>query len=137
METEIIKLGSLDSEIRLNFVRSSGPGGQNVNKVSSKAELRFNVSISAFLNEEQKIILLSKLKLKINDEGDLILTCQTSRSQLENKELVIVKFYNLLNKALKPVKPRKATRPTRASKEKRLEEKRVVSEKKERRRDLF
>lgn len=137
MEEEIIKFGSLDTEINLSFVRSSGPGGQNVNKVNSKAELRFSVIGSLILKEEFKDKILLKLKHKINDAGEIILVCQTSRSQLDNKGTVILKFYNLLNKALKPVKPRKATRPSRASKEKRLEDKRVVSEKKERRKDLF
>ena len=95
--------------------RSSGPGGQNVNKVSSKVELRFNITVSAFLSEDEKVILCSKLVNKINKMGELVLIAQTDRSQLKNKEKVIEKFYLLLEKALTPQKKRFRTKPTRAS----------------------
>lgn len=137
MDDEFVKFGSLDSELILNSVRSSGPGGQNVNKVNSKVELRFDVLNSSILSAQQRMILLDKLRAKISDDGILIITCQVSRSQLENKELVLSKFYILINKSLKPVKTRIATKPTKASKEKRLEDKRVVAKKKERRRELY
>ncbi len=136
MEDEIIKSGLLDSELNFSFMRSSGPGGQNVNKVNSKVELRFDIANSSILNEQFKLALLDKLKTKISEDNILILKCQISRSQLENKELVIIKFYTLINKALKPKKFRAKTNPTKASKEKRLQLKREVSEKKERRRDV-
>ncbi len=136
MEDEIIKTGTLDAELDFSFVRSSGPGGQNVNKVNSKAELRFSIINSVILSESQKSIISEKLKSKISDDSVLILTCQTSRSQLENKELVREKFYALINKVLKPKKIRTGTKPTVASKEKRLQQKRENAEKKERRREF-
>ena len=116
--------------------RSSGPGGQNVNKVSSKVELRFNITVSAFLSEDEKVILCSKLVNKINKMGELVLIAQTDRSQLKNKEKVIEKFYLLLEKALTPQKKRFRTKPTRASVERRLESKRVQSIIKASRKDI-
>lgn len=136
MDDEFVKFGSLDTELVLNSVRSSGPGGQNVNKVNSKVELRFDVLNSSILSAQQRMILLDKLRAKISDDGILIITCQVSRSQLENKELVLSKFYVLINKSLKPQKVRTKTKPTKASKEKRLQQKRENSEKKERRREI-
>ena len=105
--------------------RSGGPGGQNVNKVSSKVELRFNIAESALLNEDEKAILAVKLVNKLNKLGELVLVSQTDRSQLKNKEKVIDKFYLLMEKALTPRKKRLRTKPTKASVEKRLESKRV------------
>jgi len=123
-------------EFTFTASRSSGPGGQNVNKVSTRVELRFDVMGSTLLSAEEKEIILLKLAKKINSEGELILVAQTDRSQLKNKENVIEKFYALLTKALTPIKKRKPTRPTRAAKEKRLEEKQIQSEKKERRKKV-
>ena len=113
--------------------RSSGPGGQNVNKVSSKMELRFHILNSQLLSESEKEILTEKLANKINNEGFLVLTCQTSRSQLTNKEEVIEKFYALLTKALKPRKKRVPTKPGKGSIERKLKEKKKIAEKKYRR----
>lgn len=115
------------SEFIFQASRSSGPGGQNVNKVSSKVELRFNLWGSALLDEQEKTIVAEKLANKINKEGELVLVAQTDRSQLKNKEKVIEKFYHLLEKALLPPKKRHKTKPTKASVEKRLESKRVKS----------
>ena len=115
------------SEFIFQATRSSGPGGQNVNKVSSKVELRFNLWSSALLDEQEKAIIAEKLTNKINKEGELVLVAQTDRSQLKNKEKVIEKFYHLLEKALMPPKKRYKTKPTKASVEKRLESKRVKS----------
>lgn len=115
------------SEFIFQASRSSGPGGQNVNKVSSKVELRFNLWGSALLDEQEKTIVAEKLANKINKEGELVLVAQTDRSQLKNKEKVIEKFYHLLEKALMPPKKRHKTKPTKASVEKRLESKRVKS----------
>lgn len=115
------------NEFVFQATRSSGPGGQNVNKVSSKVELRFNLWSSALLDEQEKATIAEKLTNKINKEGELVLVAQTDRSQLKNKEKVIEKFYHLLEKALMPPKKRYKTKPTKASVEKRLESKRVQS----------
>ena len=123
-------------ELQFSASRSSGPGGQNVNKVNTRVELRFHIASSALLSEEEKILLLEKLAKKINSEGELILVSQTERSQLKNKEKVTERFYSLLTRALTPRKKRKPTKPSQASKEERLEEKRKQAEKKERRKRL-
>lgn len=123
-------------EFLFSATRSSGPGGQNVNKVSTKVELRFNISTSALLSDTEKQILFDKLSNKINSDDELILVSQSERSQLKNKEKVIEKFYQLLDKALTPKKKRLRTSPTRASKEKRLEGKRIQSMIKESRKRL-
>jgi ribosome-associated protein len=120
-------------EFILSASRSSGPGGQNVNKVSTKVELRFDVPHSMLLSEEEKEILLIRLQKKINSEGFLIIVSQSERTQLKNKEKTIERFYLLVTKALTPVKKRKPTRPSAAAKEKRLEEKKMKAEKKARR----
>lgn len=124
---------SFDSEIVFSASRSSGPGGQNVNKVSTKVELRFNIPNSNLLSDSEKEILLEKLKNKVNKEGDLILVSQEERSQIKNKEKVLQKFYELINEALTPPKKRKPTKPSKASKKKRLEEKKIIAEKKSQR----
>jgi len=112
-------------ELTFQATRSSGPGGQNVNKVSSKVELRFNFRSSLLLSETEKMVIAEKLANKINKEDEIVLVDQTDRSQLKNKEQVIEKFYALLERALTPRKKRIRTKPTRASVEKRLESKRV------------
>ncbi len=121
------------TELVFSASRSSGPGGQNVNKVSTKMELRFHVVNSALLSEDEKKLLMEKLGSRINKEGELVMVSQSERTQLKNKETVIEKFYNLLTKALKPRKKRKPTRPTAAAREKRLEGKRMNAQKKEQR----
>ena len=132
----ILNERDFSGEMHFSASRSSGPGGQNVNKVNTKVELRFHVASSLLLSDEEKILILEKLAKKINSEGELILVSQTERSQIKNKEKVIEKFYSLLIRALTPRKKRKPTKPSLASKEERLEEKRKLSEKKERRRRL-
>ena len=105
-----------------------------MNKVESRVELYFNIDKSALLDEEQKTILKEKLGNRMNSLGELQLTCEEDRSQLRNKEIVIGKFYTLLEKALKPVKKRKIRKLPKAVKEARLKEKRMKAEKKENRR---
>lgn len=124
------------SEFEFSASRSSGPGGQNVNKVSTKIELRFNISNSVLLDEEEKRAIIEKLSNKINLNGELIIVSQSERSQLKNKEKAVERFYQLLNKALTPKKIRLLTGPTKGSIEKRLEEKRIQSLIKESRRKV-
>ncbi len=119
------------AEFLFNASRSSGPGGQNVNKVNSKIELRFNITLSSIINEDEKKLLFQKLASKITDQGELVIVSQKDRSQIKNKELAIEKFYMLVNKALTPKKVRKPTTSTKASKERRLETKRITSIKKQ------
>jgi len=127
---EILQFRDFTSELIFSTSRSSGPGGQNVNKVNSKVELRFSVEKSQLLSDREKLLIQNKLKNRINIEGELIITVQTDRSQLKNREEAVEKFHELLTKALTPRKPRRATRPTKASVEKRLEIKKQISEKK-------
>jgi ribosome-associated protein len=117
-------------ELNFSASRSSGPGGQHVNKVSTKMELRFHVASSELLTDAEKELISEKLASRINGAGELILVSQSERSQLQNKEKVTEKFYTLLTRALTPRKKRKPTRPSKASKEERLEVKRQQSEKK-------
>ena len=123
-------------EFKFSASRSGGPGGQNVNKVSSKIELRFNINESCVLTDEEKEIIISKLATRINNDGELVIVSQSERSQLGNKEKAIEKFYNLVGKALRPVKKRKPTKPSKASQEKRLDKKKVNSERKQRRKQV-
>lgn len=129
-----MKARDLSSEFVFNTSRSSGAGGQNVNKVNTKVELRFHIDNSKLLTDDEKKIIREKLSNRVNDEGELIIAAQTERSQLKNKEKAIEKFYTLLEKALTPRKKRKPTKPTKTSVEKRLQEKKNKSEKKEWRR---
>jgi ribosome-associated protein len=121
----------LSPEFEFMTSRSSGPGGQNVNKVNSKVELRFAVFESEILTKREKETIFIKLYHHINNLGILSVTAQTERSQVQNKEIAIEKFYQWVEIALTPVKPRRKTSPTRASKEKRLEGKQAQAQKKE------
>ncbi|OFX89097.1 MAG: peptide chain release factor 1 [Bacteroidetes bacterium GWF2_33_16] len=124
---------SLKNELIFKATRSSGSGGQNVNKVSTKMELRFQVDDSEFLTYEEKELIKVKLKNRISQDGFFILTCDTERTQLANKKNVIELFFELIEKALHKPKKRKKTRPSKASIEKRLKGKKIQSEKKKNR----
>ena len=124
-------LEELNKEVRYRTSRSSGAGGQHVNKVSTKVELMFDVNASEVLTEEQKAMVREKLKNRISKEGWLALSCDETRSQAKNKEIVFERFITLIEKALKPEKERKPTKPSRSSVEKRLKEKKKRSEKKD------
>jgi ribosome-associated protein len=124
MEAQELAERNFENEFIFSASRSSGPGGQNVNKVSSKIELRINLLLTTLLSDDEKKLVFRKLRNKINKDGELILVSQSERTQLLNKEVVIEKFYIIVAKALTlPVK-RRSTRPTFASKVKRLEKKR-------------
>lgn len=116
-------------------VRSSGAGGQNVNKVSSKVELHFLLTESQAFSEEEKTRIYKKLESRLTNSGELILQCDESRSQHRNKEIVTQRFLDLITESLKKPKPRKKTKPSKASKLKRLREKKKHSEKKASRKD--
>lgn len=117
----------LNKEIVFKTSRSSGPGGQNVNKVESKVELYWHVTSSAVLSDEERLLVLEKLAGRINNAGELVMSSQTERSQLRNKELVLVRFYALLNAALIRPKKRKPTKPSRASVQKRIDKKKKTA----------
>ncbi|MBI5010009.1 MAG: aminoacyl-tRNA hydrolase, partial [Bacteroidia bacterium] len=122
-----LKIRKFEEEFIFSASRSSGPGGQNVNKVSTKVELRFSVKNTLIFSEIEKNLILKKLRNKINKEGELILVSQDGRTQSENKILVVEKFYDLIAKALTiPVK-RIPTKPSHSSRIKRLDEKKIWS----------
>ena len=118
----------LEAEIKdlivYSFSCSSGPGGQNVNKVNTKVELRFNLISTTLFSEVERELIFRELKNKINNEGEIVLVSQSERTQLLNKMVVTDKFYDLVSESLTIPQKRRATRPTFASKVKRLEEKR-------------
>ncbi|MGB5419073.1 alternative ribosome rescue aminoacyl-tRNA hydrolase ArfB [Algibacter sp.] len=117
-------------ELIFKAIRSSGSGGQHVNKVSSKVELTFNLAESLVFSENQKNRLLRKLKNKLTKEGVLILQCGESRSQHKNKDLVIKRFLDLIKASLIVPKRRIPTKTPKAAIRKRLKRKRTLSEKK-------
>ena len=121
-------------EFKFQTSRSSGPGGQHVNKVSSRVELRFNVQESQLLSDDDKGILYNKLATRINNDGILSIVVQADRSQIRNKQLAVEKFFDLLTQAFMPVKKRRPTKPSRGARERRLQAKRQGAEKKSRRR---
>ncbi len=112
-----------EDELQFTTSRSSGPGGQNVNKVSTRVTLWFDVAHSPSLNEEQKAIILDKLATRVNKDGLLFVSSQRTRSQADNREAAIARFAELLRQALQPVPVRKKKRMSLAAKQRRLEDK--------------
>jgi ribosome-associated protein len=123
MDAEEVKKQIASSEFMFSASRSRGPGGQNVNKVNTRVELRFNISSSSGLSEQEKERIFLKLKNRISSEGDLIIVSQSERTQLMNRKKVEEKFFRLLAEALTEKPQRKPTRATEASKVKRIEKK--------------
>ncbi|WP_179333706.1 alternative ribosome rescue aminoacyl-tRNA hydrolase ArfB [Winogradskyella costae] len=120
----------LKSELNYKYVRSSGSGGQHVNKVSSKAELYFDLKSSLVFNDDEKQKLSEFFNNRLNKDGVLILACDESRSQFRNKALVTQRFLELIQEGLKENKKRISTRVPRSVKRKRLKAKRINADKK-------
>lgn len=123
-----------ENEIEFIFSRSTGKGGQNVNKVATKVTLRWNIWKSKILTNEQKEKVIKSLKNKIDKDGNLIIYSQKERSQYKNKIDAIEKLNRLINNVLEEKKQRKKTKPPKSAIEKRLKEKKKISEKKKLRR---
>ena len=124
VQNQILNKDQILTELQFKAIRSSGPGGQHANKVSSKVELSFELNTSNGLTEREKKKIQLKLDSKLTNDGVLILQCDESRSQHKNKQLVIKRFFKLLEKS------RKKSKPTRSSIEKRLKGKKIASLKK-------
>ncbi|MFV8357518.1 alternative ribosome rescue aminoacyl-tRNA hydrolase ArfB [Flavobacterium sp. XS1P32] len=122
------------SELSFKAVRSSGAGGQNVNKVSSKVVLTFDLKNSQALNEEEKYLVETKLASRLTTDAVLILNCDEDRSQIRNKEIVIKRFLTLIKDALFIPKERKPTRIPKSVIRKRIKDKKSISEVKKNRR---
>ena len=121
-------------ELSTRATRSSGAGGQHVNKTSSRIELTWNVRESTALSDEQRTTLLTKLRTRLTKDGDLRVVASTTRSQYRNREIAEARLVKLVADALLPVRKRRATKPTRAAKQARLDEKKKHSNKKRERR---
>ncbi len=118
------------SELKFKAVRSSGAGGQHVNKVSSKVELSFDITTSEGLTNDEKLLLTQKLSSRLTKSGILVIQCGDSRSQHKNKELVIQRLLDILKTNLHIPKKRIATKPSKTSIAKRLENKKKLAQKK-------
>lgn len=121
-------LEKIISELSFKAVRSSGAGGQNVNKVSSKVVLTFDLNASQALSEEEKVLLLTNIAPRLTTENILILNCDEDRSQLKNKDIVVKRFLEIIKKGLHVPKVRKATKIPKSVIKKRIKDKKNISE---------
>ena len=121
----------LSTELSYRTSRSSGAGGQNVNKVATRVEVLFNVDASSILTDEEKALLRTKIATRIDTTGVLHMTCQETRSQLKNKEIVTNRFHQLIEKALKKDKVRKPSKTPKGVIQARRDSKKANSEKKQ------
>jgi ribosome-associated protein len=124
------RIAIADDELQWSFVRSSGPGGQNVNKVASKAVLRWNLAGSPGVPDEIKARLQAQNPGRVNEAGEVVLTSQRFRDQLRNKEDCLSKLREMILQAAARPKKRRPTKPSRAAKERRLQEKKRRSSRK-------
>ncbi len=122
---EYWKESGIIQEARFQTALSGGKGGQNVNKVSTKVEIYWSPGKSTVLSEDARARILDKIPSKIDNEGEIRVTCDTSRSQLQNKKTAIDKLSIIIAFCFKENKPRKASKPTHASVKKRLESKKI------------
>jgi ribosome-associated protein len=129
-----MEIDKIISELSFKAVRSSGAGGQNVNKVSSKVVLSFDLPHSQALTDEEKLLVETKLSSRLTSDFVLILNCDEDRSQFRNKEIVIKRFLELIKNALFVPKERKPTRIPKSVIRKRIKDKKTVSEVKKTRR---
>lgn len=130
-----MKWKRIKKELVLKPVRSSGPGGQHVNKVATKISLRFDINASEGLSGEEKEMLIKKLESRLTKDHILIINSEATRSQYRNRAEALAQLKAILKETLKKPKKRKATKPTKGAVEKRLRAKRKHAEKKERRKD--
>ena len=133
-----MNLSIIIGELKFKAIRSSGAGGQHVNKVSSKIELNFNILDSKGITDEERLRIINKLNSRITKSGNLILQCGDTRSQHRNKELVISRFIDIIKINLYKPKPRRISKPTKSSIKRRLEnKKRQGLKKSNRKKPLF
>lgn len=123
-----MEIQKIISELQYKAVRSSGAGGQNVNKVSSKVLLSFDLKNSLGLSEEEKVLLEKNLSSRLTSDSILILNCDEDRSQLKNKEIVTKRFLELMRRALVVPKIRKATKVPKSVIKKRIKDKKNLSD---------
>lgn len=126
----------LKENMVLSFSRSGGPGGQNVNKVNTKVTARVDIAAIDVLDVSQQAMIANKLRSRINDEGEIVISVSETRSQLKNREIALIRLTSMICGSLHVQKKRKKTHPSRAAREKRLDNKRKISEKKNSRRSL-
>lgn len=122
-----VYLHQFEHELEEKFVTASGPGGQNVNKVATAVQIRWNVKKSHAFDDEQKWMIRRALANRINDEGELVLFIQTHRSQVRNREEARERLVELIEKSLVKPKKRLATKPSKAAKQRRLDGKAIRS----------